>query len=191
MHCKWNENLFIIRCLWQPESPLSCYNWVNDRSFGLCVCPFLSPLQQEMACSWSFYQVTAVSFFSLSLSSSHTNTFSLLLVRSKNLSISSAALLRLDFDGHYSWPISMTYYHMDYFFFLYIYKATSGLFMSIKVFPSLILDIFQSFSFISAAYLWKLSHKRAQYFICNVQDLSSRILIMLDKKFKWKRYLTF
>lgn len=42
MRCKSNENLFIMRCLWQSSEALCYrYNWLNDRSFALwaaCVC---------------------------------------------------------------------------------------------------------------------------------------------------------
>lgn len=47
-----------------------------------------------MACSWSFYSVTAVSSFSLTLSHTHTNTFSLLFTLKSTSPFLSAGLLR-------------------------------------------------------------------------------------------------
>lgn len=113
-----------------------------------CVCPSPSPLQQEMACSWSFHQVTAVSSFSLSISLSFflalTHTFSLLFMpKSKSL-----CFQRWFTEIRFKWLLFLAniYYHMD-FWHLRSYKWAIHVHKSVSIIDSGHLLVF-------AAYLW-------------------------------------
>lgn len=148
--------------------PLSWYNWVNDRSIALCDCAPFSPLQQEMACSWSFHQVTAVYFLL-------PPAFFLTLTRTQSPNYAEVQISVSSVMGIW-WLLflAIIYYHIDFWHL----KATSCPFMSklVCIFHCIFMNI-QKVRKMGSVLFAMLRIWAAEFSRC-------------WPKFKWNRHLT-